>query len=113
MSTYISNAFSLSMLPRDGVLQITRYPLSGPAHARATLYEEGPWRSVVGHQATAELFTRILGIGVEYNRETLVLRPGDRLIVGQYYGPRLSEGATELPLGATIEWVELVAEDVE
>jgi hypothetical protein len=29
---------------------------------------------------------------------------GEGVLVAQYRGPRLPEGATELPEGATIEW---------
>jgi hypothetical protein len=38
-------------------------------------------------------------------RTTLQLRPGDEVIVGQYNGGRLQLGATELPEGATVQWV--------
>jgi hypothetical protein len=33
------------------------------------------------------------------------LVPGDRVLVGQYSGTRLPEGATTLPEGATIRWL--------
>lgn len=32
------------------------------------------------------------------------IRYDDAALIGQYIGPRLPEGATELPAGATIEW---------
>jgi hypothetical protein len=48
--------------------------------------------------------------GVRYsalacNRVNVSLKPGDAAIVGQYIGPRLPEGATTLPEGATIKWL--------
>lgn len=62
-------------------------------------------RSAVGHQATADLFSQVLGVPVECRRETVSLGIGDWAILGQYSGPRLAEGATELPEGATIKWL--------
>jgi hypothetical protein len=43
------------------------------------------------------------------------LNQGTRLLVGQYDGPRLPEGATSLPEGATLTWfkVELVDKALE
>lgn len=38
------------------------------------------------------------------NRETMKLDAGDVLVVAQYVGPRLPEGATELPPNARIEY---------
>lgn len=38
------------------------------------------------------------------NRVNVKLEPGVLILVGQYIGPRLPEGATTLPEGASIEW---------
>lgn len=67
--------------------------------------------SAVGHAETAELFGRLLGVRVPCHRATVSLRPGDTLLVGQYSGPRLPEGATELPAGAAIRWISVVVSD--
>lgn len=61
--------------------------------------------SVVGHADTAAVFQRELGIVVDCNRETIALTRGEKVIIGQYRGPRLAEGATSLPEGATIQWL--------
>ena len=37
-------------------------------------------------------------------RITVTLHKGDTVMIGQYSGPRLEEGATTLPPGATIKW---------
>jgi len=37
-------------------------------------------------------------------RPNLVLQPEDLVVVAQYIGPRLPEGATELPANARIEY---------
>jgi hypothetical protein len=62
-------------------------------------------RSAVGHADTAAVFESILNIPVPVNRVNVSLKPGDSAILGQYIGPRLPEGATTLPEGATIRWL--------
>lgn len=110
---YLTNAFALSMLPHSkslGPLRPFFYPLSDERHAAAELLAtgEGPWRSIVGHADTAALFGRLLNTEVDARRESVSLNIGDILIVGQYQGPRLKEGATSLPEGAAIQWWEVV-----
>jgi len=104
MKRYICNAFSLNMLPRDGSVRVIAHPYS-TEHARNAVHGDGPeWISAVGHESTAAVFSAVLGREVPANRVTVELGPDDVLLVGQYHGPRLDEGATELPEGATIEW---------
>lgn len=66
--------------------------------------------SAVGHADTAAVFGAVLGFAVEARRVTVALASGDRAVVGQYRGPRLAEGATELPEGATIQWLLVIVE---
>jgi len=61
--------------------------------------------STVGHADTAAVFAGVLEVPVACNRVTVSLTDGDKLLVGQYRGPRLPEGATRLPEGATIQWL--------
>lgn len=114
MRLFISNAFSLSMLDRDaqagndvrlqGQQRIPK-PVGIPTNTLAMWREPGDEIvSIVGHADTARLFETILGIPVPVNRQSIKLLPSDRLLVGQYIGPRLPEGATTLPEGARIEW---------
>ena len=60
--------------------------------------------SSVGHADTARIFTGILGTEVPMNRISINLSGLDLILVGQYNGPRLPEGATSLPEGASIRW---------
>jgi hypothetical protein len=53
---------------------------------------------------TAAVFTTLLSRPVAAQRLTLRLEYDDIVLVGQYVGPRLPEGATTLPEGARIEW---------
>lgn len=97
------NAFSLNMLAEHPstvrVEEIT-------AEMAADLLKDA-CASCVGHANTAAVFSSILGLPVEENRHTISLSVGDKAVVGQYRGPRLEEGATELPEGATIQWLLL------
>jgi hypothetical protein len=118
---YVLNAFSLSMLDRasqDGAPSgYLRQGHESPGVARIPRPIDDPKRliqdhtarggqvvSAVGHADTAAVFSTILGFPVEPNRVNVRLAPGDIALVGQYVGPRLPEGATTLPHGATIEW---------
>lgn len=97
---YLGNAFSLNMLASlPASVQVTEVS----PQAAATRAAESV--SVVGHADTAAVFASVLGCAVPANRATVTLRQGDELLVGQYRGPRLEEGASTLPPGATIQWL--------
>lgn len=110
MVYYLSNAFSLGMLSKecfphsgepDCTLQITEISL---LEARTAAQAISNLVSAVGHEDTARLYSQVLGAEIGFNRITVRLRRFDTLIVGQYTGPRLPEGAVVLPDGATITW---------
>ncbi len=112
---YLSNAFSLSMLTNIDLsrnkIEISRF---FDERAKGEIYSAEQkviayigyekFESVVGHEDTAALFSSELGTDIQANRISISLKEGDRLIVGQYMGPRLPEGCSELPKGATISW---------
>lgn len=104
-SIVVCNAFSLNMLAdlsRECVIEVLPRTVED---IRGAVEEDGlRLESAVGHPDTAALFSHLLGVNLEAKRVNLTLGPGDQLLVGQYRGPRLPEGATELPEGATIEW---------
>lgn len=89
--------------------------VSFPAHisaeeislAEAKGWLEGNLESAVGHADTAAIFGSQLNMAVPTNRITVALKSGAEAIVGQYRGPRLMEGATVLPEGATIQWLKV------
>jgi len=96
----ICNAFSLNMLDTLDV-DVRVRPLT---LIQAQAIAANGLESAVGHADTAAVFSAELGVEVPANRVTLTLGSGDMVLVGQYRGPRLTEGATELPNGARIEW---------
>jgi len=120
----VANAFALSMLDpevqRHGHYCGARTPAPcGDGSARAAREFLEKWetprgdepaasvRSIVGHADTARVFGALLGRDIAPNRESIKLQssqPRQILLVGQYVGPRLPEGATELPEGASIFW---------
>ncbi len=99
---YVANAFSLNMLAS---LSATINSVAIGAR-EAAAWAEGA-QSIVGHPDTAAVMSATLGTPVQFNRESVQLRPGDELLVGQYRGPRLPEGAKVLPEGARFEWAHV------
>ena len=96
---FILNAFSLNMLVGNAdivVREVTQKVAASLAPACT---------SAVGHADTAAVFADVLGVPVACNRVSVTLRHGDTALVGQYSGPRLPEGASQLPEGATIKWM--------
>jgi hypothetical protein len=97
------NAFSFNMVSApNGKLVWTTLSADEVRSALAGGFESG-----VGHANTAAVFANELGIEVSMQRITVSLESGDEIIVGQYKGPRLQEGATTLPEGALIDWLRI------
>ena len=99
--TYLSNAFSLNMIDVSAPSNFHIEPVTPEEIANTDFI------SVIGHPDTANVVASILGCRVEFNRCTLTLEQDDILLVAQYKGPRLEEGATKLPDGATIEFLKI------
>jgi hypothetical protein len=99
MTTFISNAFALSMIPDSATIRTRVVNLPAIAHKLANPV------SIVGHADTAALFESMLGIPIAHNRATVTLTTKDQLYVGQMTGGRLPEGATTLPEGYEIKWI--------
>jgi len=86
MATYLANAFSLSMLPQGGFINIVEVQ---DKHVKSIL-QDG-FTSAVGHQSTADFIKLITGIDVPVNRVAITLKPDDKVIVLQLQG-RIPEG---------------------
>lgn len=97
------NAFSFNMLAAfPASVHVEEISLDEVRRVLASGFE-----SAVGHADTAAVFGDVLGMTVPANRVTVTLGSGDCDVVGQYRGPRLPEGATTLPAGATIQWLRV------
>lgn len=103
---YVTNAFSLNMLGQlaEGT-SVGIAPITAAAVKSALRVVK--YRSIVGHADAAALLSGCVKHPIAFNRESVTLSPGDVVIVGQYSGPRLPEGATTLPEGATITWLKV------
>lgn len=99
-NVYLTNAFSLQMLP-EGSAQVS----VGPLALEAARQRAQSAQSRVGHASTAALFQDALGVPVAVDRSSITLTSDDALLVAQYVGPRLAEGAVTLPAGASLRWV--------
>lgn len=96
------NAFSLNMLPElPAVVLFREIPLSV---AQEIAVSEG-LESAIGHADTAAVLSGLLEVEVPVNRSNVILEPGQAMMVAQYSGPRLPEGATTLPEGAAIKFI--------
>lgn len=112
-TTYFTNAFSLNMLPSEAYYGVLRFERVAPREAYDLLMR--PDSRVVhatGHATTAVVvgnyLTRVADPGhrvvIPVARVTIRLELRDRVLVAQYVGDRLPEGATTLPAGAKIEF---------
>ena len=104
---YLNNSFSLNMLPVNFTGSVSIQPAIG----LDSLLMSGSVINAIGHADTAFLVAKLLasdGINIpEAKRQNVTLTPNDVLIVAQYNGPRLPEGATTLPSGATFTFKEV------
>jgi len=95
------NAFSLSMLAGfPAVVKVEEIPLE-----KARQLVKDGFQSFVGHPDACRVYGELLQVEVPMNRVSVQLSFSEVSLVGQYSGPRLPEGATSLPAGATIKWL--------
>lgn len=110
---FLLNAFSLNMLPSGSTS--AQFREVGLAEAQR-IAQNCAIESAVGHADTAAVFATLLGIEVPVNRVNVSIPartygvPHWKALVGQYSGPRLPEGASTLPEGASIKWFSVWVE---
>ena len=102
---FLLNAFSLNMIVGNADISVREVSQKVAAILADACV------SAVGHADTAAVFSAVLGVTVPCNRATVALKEGDVALVGQYSGPRLPEGATSLPEGATIKWLVVAVKE--
>jgi len=100
------NAFSLNMFDPASCFPVFREMQVDEVKNTSSLV------SAIGHADTAQILSKMLERDIPVNRMSVFLNPGDVAIVAQYIGPRLPEGATQLPEGAMIKFYHLRMVDV-
>lgn len=97
---YLCNAFSLQMLSAyPANVQINEVGLEDVIEIRDQLI------SAIGHADTSAVLSSLLGFSVPTARVNVSLKSGDKIVVAQYVGGRLPEGATVLPEGASFRFL--------
>ncbi len=100
MRVILANAFSINMIDRSRVIHFDKITLIGARKIAKHIDV-----NAIGHADTDRVVRRELNCEIKAGgRATIQLEGMDKLLVAQYRGPRLEEGATSLPDGATIEW---------
>jgi hypothetical protein len=106
---YLTNSFSLNMLSPS--YHVYEFQVIHASEAAILLYAlQANLVNAIGHAETHTLVEQTLRKYIrelhlpEPQRLTIRLAPGDELLVAQYTGPRLPEGATTLPQGARLEF---------
>lgn len=100
---YVTNGFSINMIPAN----LTDFNVAFRKIAVedvANILRNNNFESYIGHQDLANIVSFIVGVNIPYNRGNLLADKGAKLLICQYRGPRLPEGATMLPEGAVIEF---------
>ena len=92
----VGNVLTAGLLKKDEFSLISSHITWKEFDEYKQMVEDGNAINYIGHPSTASL------LGMEANRVTLQASAGSTLVVAQYDGPRLDEGATDLPQGATL-----------
>lgn len=114
---FVTNSFSLGMMDKGDystVLEKLLVVQLNDEQAKKIIdfaSESHQIVSGVGHANTAAILSDILEIEIPENRISLKFRHKDLILVGQYSGPRLPEGSTSLPEGASIKWYLVSTEE--
>ncbi len=91
------------MLPLTEEVNVQITPLSREEFAK----EAATAASAVGHADTAAVLSQELGYDIPTNRVSVTLDKDTELYVAQYKGPRLPEGAVQLPEGAKFVYLKV------
>lgn len=89
---YIGNVFTFGFLANKNV-DIKSRQITWKEFDQAL---QGEFVNYMGHEDVARM------VGLEQNRISISVKSGDVVYLAQYDGPRLEEGATVLPQGATL-----------
>jgi hypothetical protein len=109
MAIYVLNAKSINMNNGAPIMTVD-VPIT--QEEAKLIAASGEIKSLVGHPDTARVLSNLLKKEIPANRWNFTwdqVKPEDQVIVGQYSGPRLQEGATQLPEGSTLTFWKVKA----
>lgn len=87
----LASSFSLKMIDKESPrATLDVFPVS--LDDVVSFLGDFPFKSIVGHPATAQVFSELLGVPIETNRVSYTIKNGDTLVVGLPSGERLPEG---------------------
>ena len=102
---YLVNALSINMFGNiDETISVKVTPVSLEQVKAIITENKDNFVSAIGHVDTARILSNMLEIEVAVSRANVKIISGDYAVVAQYVGPRLPEGATQLPEGAEIRF---------
>lgn len=106
---YLTNAFSLNMLAKLNALVAVQEIGIGEARKMISeAHKNGKLTNAIGHPNTDLLARKVLELDIPAGeRKTVRVHNDEYVVVCQYIGPRLEEGATELPENATLKWIRV------
>jgi len=90
---YLGNAFSLQMLKNKRRVRLICDEM--PAERVSAYLQSHQFKSIIGHDNTAGVLTKLLGVDVWTNRESIELDKGDILVVAQYSKGRIIDRELE------------------
>ncbi|WP_437556903.1 STIV orfB116 family protein [Acidithiobacillus sulfuriphilus] len=65
-----------------GLTDYGLWRMAGPVSlAKAKAFLEQPYISAIGHQATAEYLSRLLGTSIPFDRQDIQMHPGDVALI--------------------------------
>lgn len=102
----VCNAFSLQMLPEGSRVdvKVQWLTLEEARKLAEPDYDAVSLESQIGHADFARVISNQLGVELPMNRVSTKLVDEESILVAQYVGGRLPEGATSLPDGAEIRY---------
>lgn len=107
---YITNAFSIQMLG-DRIDTMVKFKTMTIADVKSYL-ENNYFVSAIGHDDTANVVSNLLGREIPMKRISINLTSNDILIVAQFMGGRLPEGASTLPEWMSIKFIGVSISDI-
>jgi len=98
----VTNGFSINMLSPGDAARLTIQPIS--REVARDMLTGSEFLSIIGHKDLAEVVSSDLGVKITANRVTYTVDGKTAMLICQYRGERLPEGAKKLPKGSNVDY---------